>query len=208
MRAARAAARAGFLAVLLLLVVPGLLFGPFGAPGPVALADVEGAAGEAGLEANAFVLPLPVPAPDPAEAPGAPATPVPAPALAQATPTSIATPIPATPTPLPLREAPFEIPGMLPFAAAVAPFDARARHELALDALTYFVRQQGHFPGHSVFQLPAPVWLTRQGLEEESDPDAPPRTSASGSCGCRPASLSTSSPPPIAPAASTRRRRR
>jgi enterochelin esterase-like enzyme len=191
MRAALAVARAGFFAALLLLVplvplVPCLLpapFGPLGALAPAALAalavpaapadEAAPVGSEAGLEVSAFVLPLP--APDAVELPAiATATPVPAPAPAAPTPTSIATPIPATPTPLPLREAPFEIPGMLPFAPALPPFDVRARHEMALDALTYFVRQQGHFPGHSVFQLPAPVWLTRQGLEEEADPDAPP----------------------------------
>ena len=53
-----------------------------------------------------------------------------------------------------------------------APFGAAGRHDLARDALTFFVRQQGNFPGRAVFQLPVPTWWTAQGLEGEGE--APP----------------------------------
>jgi enterochelin esterase-like enzyme len=40
-----------------------------------------------------------------------------------------------------------------------APLDGAGRRDLALDALTFMVRQQGIFPGRWVYQLPAPGWL-------------------------------------------------
>ena len=190
MRPALSVARAGCVAALFLFVpvVAQLALAPAvraAADGPAG----AGAKAEARFEAHALVLPLP--GPDPVEVPGlpapglpavdaAPATAAPA-ATAAATATALPAPVaPVEPTPAPtpaparVLEAPFEIPGMRPFAAGLPPFVARARHELALDALTYFVRQGGHFPGRSVFQLPAPVWLTRQGLEDEADPEVAP----------------------------------
>ena len=50
-------------------------------------------------------------------------------------------------------------PHLRPFPAAEPPFDLGARATLAQDALTYFVRQQGVFPGRSTFLLPAAPWL-------------------------------------------------
>jgi enterochelin esterase-like enzyme len=40
-----------------------------------------------------------------------------------------------------------------------APFDAGARRDLAMDALTYFARQQGTIAGRGVYQLPVAPWL-------------------------------------------------
>ncbi|HEU5314475.1 MAG TPA: alpha/beta hydrolase-fold protein [Chloroflexota bacterium] len=40
-----------------------------------------------------------------------------------------------------------------------APLDGAGRRDLALDALTFLVRQQGVFPGRWIYQLPAPGWL-------------------------------------------------
>src|SRR5829696_1427680 len=62
--------------------------------------------------------------------------------------------------------------GLGPFSPEGAPFGAAGRHDLARDALTFFVRQQGLFPGRAVFQLPVPTWWTAQGLEGEGE--APP----------------------------------
>jgi enterochelin esterase-like enzyme len=184
MRPALSAARAGCLAAVFLFV-------SVVSQAPPASAVRAGADGVPGVEANALVLPLPGPGPDPADAPGMPPVELPgvelpggnAPPATGAAATAAATatlPAPAGPTPAPtpapvrVLEAPFEIAGMRAFAAGLPPFDVPARHELALDALTYFVRQGGHFPGRSVFQLPAPAWLTRQGLEDEADPEVAP----------------------------------
>src|SRR3954470_11086147 len=40
-----------------------------------------------------------------------------------------------------------------------APYDVAGRRELAMDALTFYVRQKGNVPGRSVYQLPAAPWL-------------------------------------------------
>src|SRR5436305_15135378 len=52
---------------------------------------------------------------------------------------------------------PGETPGetLLPLPAGAAPFDSAGRHDLALDLLTFFVRQQALFPGRGVYLLPA-----------------------------------------------------
>jgi S-formylglutathione hydrolase FrmB len=64
------------------------------------------------------------------------------------------------------------VPVLRPFSPEAAPFDAASRYDLARSALTYFVRQQGLFPGQGVYLLPAPVWWTSQGLEEEDEVEA------------------------------------
>jgi endo-1,4-beta-xylanase len=72
-----------------------------------------------------------------------------------------------------LEESPaLRLEGLRPFSPEGAPFGAAGRHDLARDALTFFVRQQGNFPGRAVFQLPVPTWWTAQGLEGEGE--APP----------------------------------
>jgi enterochelin esterase-like enzyme len=68
----------------------------------------------------------------------------------------------APPAPAGTDEAPGEAAaaaGLPPFPADEAPFDAGARRELAMDALTFFVRQHGLFPGRGVYQLPAAPWF-------------------------------------------------
>ena len=59
----------------------------------------------------------------------------------------------------PALAAPAKNAGLVALPAGAAPFDGAGRRDLALDALTYLVRQQGLFPGRWVYQLPAPGWL-------------------------------------------------
>jgi len=73
--------------------------------------------------------------------------------------------------PLPALAGSMPVPAPAPGAAARAvggltllppgetPYDAAARRDLAADALTYLVRQQGNFPGRSVYQLPSAPWF-------------------------------------------------
>src|SRR6266542_717242 len=49
--------------------------------------------------------------------------------------------------------------GLTLLPPAAAPLDGAGRRDLANDALTFFVRQQGLFPGRWVYQLPVPAWL-------------------------------------------------
>ena len=49
-------------------------------------------------------------------------------------------------------------PSLTTFHASAVPFGPEDRFALALDALTYFVRQQGIFPGRWIYQLPVPPW--------------------------------------------------
>jgi enterochelin esterase-like enzyme len=49
--------------------------------------------------------------------------------------------------------------GLWALPADEAPFDLQTRHSLAEDALTYFVRQQGLFPGRFIQLLPAAPWF-------------------------------------------------
>src|SRR5688500_17855772 len=49
--------------------------------------------------------------------------------------------------------------GLIAMPAGASPLDGAGRRDLALDALTYFPRQQGLFPGRWVYQLPVPGWL-------------------------------------------------
>lgn len=58
-----------------------------------------------------------------------------------------------------LAAPPRQLLDLQPFPATAAPFDAAGRSELAKDLLTFFVRQQGLFPGRGVFLLPAAPWF-------------------------------------------------
>lgn len=49
-----------------------------------------------------------------------------------------------------LAAGPTLLPDLRPFPATAAPFDARGRHDLAADVLTFFVKQKGLFPGRNV----------------------------------------------------------
>ncbi len=65
---------------------------------------------------------------------------------------------PAGPAPATLEAT--GVPGALrPLPPNAAPFDAAGRAALAMDLLTYFVRQQGLFPGRTVYLLPAAPWF-------------------------------------------------
>jgi enterochelin esterase-like enzyme len=58
-----------------------------------------------------------------------------------------------------------------PFPPGEAPFAADGRRELARDALTYFVRQHGLFPGRGVYILPAAAWLAEVDAMAPGEPD-------------------------------------
>ena len=58
-----------------------------------------------------------------------------------------------------LAAPPAQLLELQPFPTDAAPFDAAGRSDLARDILTFFVRQQGLFPGRGVFLLPAAPWF-------------------------------------------------